>query len=53
MKGELSSICSAFENPNGERVVIVANQYNDTKVITLEGKSYTLPPKSVSTIVID
>ena len=53
MKGELSSICSAFENPNGERVVIVANQYNDTKLITLEGKSYTLPPKSVSTIVID
>ena len=52
IKGELASICVGFENPNGERVIVLGNQYEDAKMVTVEGNTYTLPPKSISTIVI-
>lgn len=53
INGEFSSMCVGFENPNGEKVVVVANPYKTEKAIELEGKAYTLPAESINTIVID
>ena len=53
INGEFSSMCVGFENPNGEKIVVVANPYKTEKIIELEGKSYTLPADSINTIVID
>ena len=50
-KGEFSSSCISFKNPNGEIVVFVYNPYGFEKTITLGEKSYTLPAKSMNTIV--
>ena len=49
-KGEFSSCCAAFKNPDGKIVLVVYNPYGFEKTITVEGKSYTLPSYSVSTI---
>ena len=51
VKGELSSCCCAFKNPDGERVLVVYNPYGFEQVIAVEEKSYILPPRSINTIV--
>jgi glucosylceramidase len=53
MNGEFSSCCVAFENPNGERVVVIMNPYKTEKSVEIEGKSYALPPESINTITIE
>ncbi|MBQ4107770.1 MAG: glycoside hydrolase family 30 protein [Clostridia bacterium] len=53
LNGEYASGCAAFENPDGTRVVVAYNPYENEQTITIEGKSYTLPVNSVNTIVID
>ncbi|MBO5374862.1 MAG: glycosyl hydrolase [Clostridia bacterium] len=53
VKGELSSCCVAFENPDGTRAVACYNPYSTEKVITIEGKSYALESGSINTIVIE
>ena len=50
-KGEFSSNCASFKNPDGQIVVAVYNPYPFTKVITIGEKSYELPPFSVNTIL--
>ena len=50
INGEFSSACVAFENPDGERVLVAYNPYKTEQIISLEGKNYTLPPLSVNTI---
>ena len=50
MKGEYASSCTCFKNPDGSHVLVVDNPYRDAKVITVEGKSYELLPRSVNTI---
>lgn len=52
LKGEFSSCCSAFRNPDGSLVIVVYNPYETEKIITVEGHSYLLPAKSVNTITI-
>ena len=52
MHGEFSSNCVAFENPNGEKVVVVMNPYKTEKIVELSGKSYSLPPESINTVVV-
>lgn len=51
LKGEFSSNCSAFRNPDGDLVVVVRNPYESEKKITLEGKTYAIPPRSINTVV--
>jgi glucosylceramidase len=51
MKGELASSCCAFKNPDGSMIVTVYNPYHFEQIITIEDKSYVLPPRSVNTIV--
>ena len=50
-KGEFASSCAIFKNPNGQIVAFVFNPYNFEKVITIGEKSYTLPARSVNTII--
>ena len=52
MKGEFASSCSAFRNPDGQVVIVCYNPYEFSKVITVEGKSYMLEPRSINTILI-
>jgi glucosylceramidase len=52
MKGEFASSCSAFRNPDGQVVIVCYNPYDFSKVITVEGKSYMLEPRSINTILI-
>lgn len=53
VKGEFASNCAAFENPNGEKILVLANPYKTDKAIEIEGKAYTLPAESINTIVVD
>lgn len=53
LKGEYSSGCVAFENPDGQKIVVAYNPYNEEQKITIEGKTYILPVDSINTIVID
>lgn len=52
VSGEFSSSTVAFKNPDGQIVIVCANPYHEDTVVTVEGKSYRLPPRSVNTIVI-
>ena len=52
MHGDMSSICTAFQNPNGEYVVVAYNPYPHDITVTINEKSYLLPVDSVSTIII-
>ena len=52
LKGEHSSSSVAFRNPDGTLVLIVSNPYKEETVITFEGSSYALPPRSISTITV-
>lgn len=52
VKGEFSSSCAAFRNPDGSTVLVVYNPYKFDKVITVGSKSYVLEPRSVNTIVL-
>ena len=50
VNGEFSSSCIAFINPDGTKVLAVANPYTEEKTVTVEGRSYLLPSRSISTI---
>lgn len=52
LKGEYSSSCVAFRNPDGSLVIVTANPYKVERIITVEGVSYTLPPRSINTITV-
>ena len=52
LKGEFSSSSVAFKNPDDETVLVTANPYQKEITITIENKSYILPPRSISTIVM-
>lgn len=51
LKGEYSSSVAAFKNPDGTLVAVAANPYYEEIVITFNGSSYSLPPRSINTIV--
>ena len=48
--GPMSPNCLAFENTDGSRVAVLMNPYDTEKTVTVEGKSYPLPPRSFSSI---
>ena len=50
LKGEYSSASVAFKNPDGSKVLVVANPYDKEIIITFENKSYSLPPRSINTV---
>ena len=50
LKGEHSSSSVAFKNPDGTNVLVVANPYTEEMIISFNGKSYALPPRSINTI---
>ena len=52
IKGEFSSNCTGFKNPDGSYVVVAYNPYKESKVITIENSSYELAPDSINTIII-
>ncbi len=52
IKGEFSSNCIAFKNPDGTKVLVVANPYDNEQIITLENESYLLAPRSINTITL-
>ena len=51
LKGEYSSSCVAFKNPDGKIVLVAANPYYEEQIITFEGISYALPSRSINTII--
>ena len=51
-KGIFSSNTLAFVNPDGQRILFVANPYEAEKVVTVENNSYVLPPRSLNTITL-
>lgn len=52
MQGDMSTLCTAFENPDGQRVVVAYNPYPHDITVTIEDKSYLLPVNTINTIVI-
>ena len=52
IKGEYSSSTVAFRNPNGEKVLVMGNPYYEEMVVSFEGSSYALPPRSVNTVIV-
>ncbi len=51
LHGEYSSSSVAFKNPDGEIVLVAANPYREEMIISFRGSSYSLPPRSINTIV--
>ena len=51
-EGNYNTNTTAFVNPDGSKVAVIINGFNFEKVVTIEGKNYTLPPKSFNTIVL-
>lgn len=50
LRGEFSSSAVAFCNPDGKRVLVVANPYREEKIVSFGGISYVLPPRSFNTV---
>ncbi|MBR6558149.1 MAG: glycosyl hydrolase [Clostridia bacterium] len=51
-EGNYNTNTTAFVNPDGSKVAVIINGFDFEKVVTIEGKNYTLPPKSFNTIVL-
>lgn len=51
-KGGFSTNSAVFKNPDGSRVGIFMNPFNFAKTITIEGKNYSLKPRSFNTILL-
>ncbi len=49
-EGEFSSNTNIFENPDGSRIAVIMNPFDNEKVVTLEGKNYILKPRSFNTM---
>lgn len=50
VKGEFSSNCAAFRNPDGTLVCVIANPYPFEVSVSLCGEGFRLEPRSVSTV---
>ena len=51
IKGEYSSSVAAFRNPDGSLVMVAANPYTEERIVTVSGKTYRLPPRSINTVI--
>lgn len=55
LKGSWTGNAIAFENPDGTRVVVIANPFEETRVLNLSDgtstRSFELEPKSFNTII--
>ena len=51
-EGSFSSNSCVFENPDGSRVAVVMNPFDEEKTLTLEAKNYLLKPRSFNTILL-
>ena len=52
LTGRLASCCAAFVNPDGSKVIVASNPYQKELTLSFGEKSYILPPRSISTIVM-
>jgi hypothetical protein len=52
MNGEMSTLCTAFEHPDGQRIVVAYNPYPHDITVSIEGVNYLLPVNTINTIVI-
>ena len=52
MNGDMSTLCTAFENPDGQRIVVAYNPYPHDITVSIEGVNYLLPVNTINTIVI-
>ena len=52
LTGRLASCCAAFVNPDGSKVIVASNPYQKELTVSFVEKSYILPPRSISTIVM-
>ena len=52
-KGEWSCNVTAFRNPDGSVIMIVMNPMEENVNIEINHKSYTMPPRSFNTIVVE
>ena len=51
-EGRHSSNSTVFKNADGTRVLVTLNPFDKEKVLTVEGKSYALKPRSLNTIIL-
>jgi len=51
-EGSFSSNACVFENPDGSRVAVILNPFEDEKVLTVENVNYILKPRSFNSIVL-
>lgn len=51
-QGRWTAYALAFENPDGERVVVLMNPYGEEKRLTVAGEHLVLPPRSIHTVVL-
>ena len=49
--GHLSSNAIAFQNPDGSLVLVVQNPFSKELTFSFGGKTVTLPPDSINTLV--
>lgn len=51
-KGGMSSNATVFQNPDGTKVAVIMNPYDIEKVVSIEGNSYALDPRSFNSIIL-
>lgn len=49
---EFNTNTAVFKNPDGSRVAVIMNPFKFDKTVTIEGKNYTLAPRSFNSIVL-
>lgn len=52
LQGRWNANAIGFENPDGEKCLVIMNPFREEKSITVEDKTYTLPSQSFNTIII-
>ena len=51
-KSSFNTNVAVFKNPNGERVAVIMNPFDESKTVTIERKNYVLKPRSFNSIVL-
>ena len=51
-KSSFNTNCIFFQNPDGSRVGILVNPFDEEKTVTIENKNYILEPKSINSITL-
>ena len=51
-KSSFNTNVAVFRNPDGKKIAVIMNPFEEDKIVTIEGKNYILKPRSFNSIVL-